>query len=646
MSTQGLTGLDGGIDMDDEGWVVLPDRPEAVAVAVGRPTLASHESGRPWLLGPIDPSRLILACAGPVRVAVIGTCPVTAGRLADLISSIHSVAELDSVARVLPGSWHLVASVAGAVRVQGSLAGLRRVFYGRTGAVMVAGGRADALAALSHAGIDEHALAARVACAGSSPPQPPINEGSYWRGVRGVAPDHYLRLDRTGTIGTVCWWHAPEPEQPLTLVAPMVRRALEEAVAARRPATGRLSGDLSGGFDSTSLCFLAAADTPDLLTFRWAEVEAGNDDAVYAGHAAAALKAAEHLVVPQAEMPGQYADPGQLGDVEAPYRFGRTLARYRHNAALLTALGSRTHLAGHGGDELFDGGRPVYLHTLVRRHPFRAIARVRAHRSLGRWSWPATCLALASRGDITRWWRAEATKLTSGPVPRYAPPFDWGYPIRAQDWVTPAALDIARSVVRAAAEEARPLAADRGQHATLVGQWTSSPLYRQLARVYAAAGTRLELPYLDDRVVDVALSARLDERINPWRFKPLLADAMNGALPPLIAARTTKGEFSADAQAGWRKHLPDLLAVFADSALAECGLIHPDKLRAALLTPQADLTVMFAVEDLLGCEAWLRASRLPANPSPVRRSAMPRLRPEVSTADTHWAAHCREADIP
>ncbi len=604
-----------------EGWMVLPDRPDARGVVVRRPSpsqgVVAHASGNPWLVGSLDQDEVTLATVGALRVAVIGSCPVTVTRLTDLVTRVRTAAELDTVAGVLPGCFHLVASIDGVVRVQGSLAGVRRVFHCRIEGVPVAGDRADVLAMVAGSRIDEQMLAVRVACGPKVPP--PLGEHSLWRGVRALAPDHYLRIDPSGTVGEVRWWQPPEPEVPLTVGAGAVRQALDTAVAQRRPAQGRLSADLSGGMDSTSLCFLAArARTPDLLTFRWAEADAANDDAVFAAHAAGGLPQAEHVVLGQADMPGILADAGAACDTEAPYRFTRTLARTRHTAEVLAAHGAREHLAGHGGDELFHGPL-AYLHPLLRRRPFTAITHVRGYRALRRWPLAATVSGLARSGDLGAWWHQQGEQLTTGPLPLRTPPLGWGHPLRAAVWVTPAAAHTARAVLRSTGDEARPLAADRGQHVTLTILRMMGPAYRQLSRLFAPAGLRLELPYLDDRVVEAALAVRQHERTTPWRYKPLLVEAMRGILPDAIARRCTKGEFGEDLRVGLRRHLGDILDLFADSALATHGLINPDLLRRQLLTPQVDNAAMFALEDLLGCETWLRAAQTPT--SPRRNSA-------------------------
>jgi asparagine synthase (glutamine-hydrolysing) len=591
--------------------MVLPDRSDARGVVAGWPSLSRwvvrHASGNPWLIGSPDQDEVILATVGTLRVAVIGSCSVTATRLTELVTRVRTAAELDAVARVLPGCWHLVASIDGVVRVQGSLTGLRGVFHTRIGGVPVAGDQADVLARVAGMGIDEQVLATQVACGLRVPP--PLGEHSLWRGVRTLAPDHYLRIDPSGTVGELQWWQPPEPEVPLSVGAGAVDQAFGTAVAARRPHVGRLSADLSGGMDSSSLCFVAAqAGLPDLLTFRWAEADAANDDTGFAAHAASRLGQAEHVVLPQAELPDIFADVGDTGDTEAPYRFMRTVARTRHSAAVLATHGARVHLAGHGGDELFHG--PVaYLPSLVRRRPVTAIRHVRGYRALHRWPLAATVAGLVGGGDLGAWWHQQAEQLTTGPVPRRTPALSWGHPLRAPVWVSPKVAEATRAVLRSIGDKAQPLAADRGQHVALAILRMMGPAYRQLSRVFATAGLRLELPYLDDRIIETALAVRAHERRTPWRYKPLLVEAMRDILPEAIAARTTKGEFSEDLRIGWRRHLPDILTLVADSALAAHGLINPDLLRRELLRPQVDNATVFALEDLLGLETWLRATQ-------------------------------------
>lgn len=200
-----------------EGWIVLPDRPDTQRAATKWPSQSrwalAHASGNSWLVGSLD-QEVTLASVGSLRVVVIGSCPITAARLTDLVTRVRTVAELDAVAQVLPGYFHLVASMNGVVRVQGSGTGIR-VFHTRIHGVPIAGDRADVLARVAAAGADEQALAVRVSGWWTVPPA--SEKLSLGPGMRALAPDHYLQIDSSGTIAELRWPQPPEPDKALTV---------------------------------------------------------------------------------------------------------------------------------------------------------------------------------------------------------------------------------------------------------------------------------------------------------------------------------------------------------------------------------------------------------------------------------------------
>ncbi|MEU0589118.1 lasso peptide isopeptide bond-forming cyclase [Streptomyces sp. NPDC006132] len=599
--------------MSSTGFVVLPDTAAAAdaraAVPWASPQEVAHASGRPWLVGRWAPGEITVVAAGPVRVAVAGICPVPAARLTRLAARIRTVADADELAAALPGSCHLVVSAPSAVRFQGSATGLRRVFRTRTHGVEIAADRADVLVAMTGAGIDEQTLALRVATGGFLPP--PLGDRPLWSGISPLAPDHCLVWEHD-QVRETRWWQPPAPELSLRTGAEKLRETLATALGDRAPGSGRLSTDLSGGMDSTSLCFLAARNTPGLLTFRWGEAEAGNDDAAFAAHAIGSLDRAEHLVVPPGDLPALFTDADAPVDTEEPYPFVRTLARTRHTARLLSGSGSRRHLAGHGGDELFTPF-PGYLHSLLRRRPLTALRHVRGYGALKRWPLLPTLAALTRPGDEADWWRTQADRLTDPVPPKRRPALGWGlWSLRAPSWATGDAIDAAREALRDTANRVRPLSADLAQHQSLLAVRTSAPWYRLLARVFADDGVQLDSPFFDDRVVEAVLAVRTPEHAGPWRYKPLLAEAMRGIVPEPVLGRSTKGEFSDEANSGLRRNLPAVLELFEDSALASHGLIDPGELRTRLLAPQPDNSTRIALEPLIGCETWLRSATRPA----------------------------------
>ncbi|MET9297203.1 asparagine synthase-related protein [Streptomyces sp. NPDC003077] len=610
-------------------FVVLPDGEGALPASRALRPLATrvipHASGRPWLMGRWPAEALTLAAAGDARAAVVGTCPATAAVLRDRLGRARTADEAGAVADGLPGCFHLAASVAGRVRVQGTLAAVRRVFHTRVQGTAVAADRPEVLARLTRAAWDEEWLALRLT--GATMPFP-LHESVPWRGVRAVPADHWLDLRPDGHATERRRWRAPEPRLTLAEGAPAVREALADAVAARVADGGTVSADLSGGMDSSSLAFLAAHGPADLVTYRWAERDAGNDDARYAGLAAARLPRARHLVDPVESGPAMFAglDPRTAANgAEAGEPFGwiRSRARVAHVARTAAEAGSRLHLAGHGGDELFRPGGHTHLHDLVRSRPLAGWRQVRAYRIMARGSWPATLRALADRDDPARQVTRRARELTSPhPDPRPGVEAAWVPPLRMPPWATADAVTAARAVLeRAAAGPVPPLAPRREQHEVLLLARCTGVIAGQAERISAAAGARLTLPFLDDEVLHAALAVRPEDRNRPDRYKPLLARAMHGLLPAPLLDRTTKGEFSADFHQGLRRHRADLLDLAGESYLARHGLIDVAALRAALLRPHPTARTLAPLDATLACEVWLRAAAAPPWDAPEPSAA-------------------------
>ncbi|MGH8903673.1 MAG: asparagine synthase-related protein [Egibacteraceae bacterium] len=592
-----------------ESWfAILPDGDAALAAAEALrpydPQIVRHASGRPWLLGKWSAENMTVVAAGWTRVAVVGCCPVSAADLLPTVRRVRELGDLGRLAGKLPGSVHLVSSMGGQVRVQGSASGVRRVFHTRMAGVTVAADRADLLAVLTGAGVDEPWLAVRLL----SPSVPhPLADACPWQGVQTVPADCCLLIDADGSSRAARWWRPPEPVVPLVEAVPAVRQALTTAVEARTRAGGTVSADLSGGMDSTALCFLAAGRGADLVTATWGQIDPGSDDPLWAEHARTQLEGTEHLVFGHDELPSMYADLNEAsGDAEEPYRWVRTQARLTYLARLLARRGSRLHLAGHGGDEVFSAPNS-YLHTLIRTHPRIAVHHLRGQRALRRWPLAATLSALWSNCSYAEWLAASADNLAD-PVPsRRASLLGWGPAVRPPPWMTRQAVDAARSLLHQAARTAEPLARERGQHEVLQYLGSAGRAARQAGRVMARAGMRLAVPYLDDRVIEVCLAVRMQERGTPWRYKPLLAEAMRGIVPDAILGRTTKDVFGADVHAGLRRHRAELIDLFDEPVLARLGLVDPGALRDAVLGPHPSAAPLIALDSALACEVWLRA---------------------------------------
>jgi asparagine synthase (glutamine-hydrolysing) len=598
---------------DDTAWfAVLPDCPAAAAVA-GRldPDAAQvvrYPSGRPWLVGRWAAGEVSMAASRGSAVLVAGQHPATSEFLAAHAASLRDVSDLSRLGAELPGSFYLAAAADGKVRLQGSVSGVRRVFFTRTAGVTVAADRPGVLARLTGAGLDESRLALELLY-----PRLPdfLDTTSLWQGIAALPPDRYLLTDLDGNGQAIRWWEPPEPELPAAEGALALRESLRAAVELRTRGTGMISSDLSGGLDSTSVCFLAAGGGTELLAVTIHGRDPAHDDALWADRAAGYLGGVERLVLRPDEFPPRYARLDELaGCLDEPAEMARDHAPFFHVSSLVAERGSRLHLTGHGGDHLLSFHRG-YVHSTFRTHPWAGLRYLRASRAQYRWPLLASVRSVADRRDYASWLAASADMLPAtvsaqARVRVRKAFFGWGTGMALPPWMTAEAAAAVRSQIMRSAASAEPLARYRGQHAALEQVRQCAQTMRPLAQMTSRAGLALAVPYLDDRVVEAVLRVRMHERATPQHYKPLLTRAMDGIVPAEVLARTTKGEFGADVADGMRRFRGELAALFDDPILARLGLIDAEAARGAVLGRYPTLRPR-ALQRTLACELWLRA---------------------------------------
>ena len=595
-------------------FAALPDCEPALPVAAELRAVAArevnHPSGRPWLLGRWAEGTVTIGQAGRTRIAVLGQHAVTPERLTGVAARARTAADLDRLAASLVGSSHLVASVGGQVRVQGTVTGVRRVLHARVGAVTVAADRADVLACLLGAGLDEERLALHLL-------QPlmlyPLAGQPVWRGVALLPTDHYLVLGEDGRARAVRWWAPPEPVVPMAAGAPALREALAAAVGARVRGRELVSCDL-GGLDSTAVCCLAARGPARVVAYTAAGQDPHADDVRWARRTVTALGNVEHHVIPAGHMPLVYH--GLLGwdeRLDEPCAAAVDRDRWLAIARRAAARGSRLHLTGFGGDELLYGSL-AHLHPLLRARPWVAARHLRGFAAKYRWPRGRVLCQLADRRPYRAWLGGVAGDLTAPPPPLDEPLLDWGFPPRLPPWATPAAASAVRALVRAEARAAEPLSRWRGQHRELETMRFISRITRQFGQMAARLGVGLAAPYYDDRVVEAGLAVRPEERVTPWRYKPLLLEAMRGVVPEESLARQTKANGTVDEETGLRAHRAELLALWEEPLLARMGLVDAGALREACTRPLPAHLQAGALYQTVACEVWLRALAGAATP--------------------------------
>jgi asparagine synthase (glutamine-hydrolysing) len=576
----------------------------------------SHSSGRPWLLGRWAMDTVTIGQAGQTRIALIGQHAVTSDELVGAAGKMRTITDLDRLAGALVGSSHLVASVAGKVRIQGTVTGVRRVFHARIGSSRVAADRADVLASLLNAALDEQCLAVHLL---EPPILYPVAGQPVWRGVELVPTDHYLTLDGDGRHRSVRWWTPPEPVIPMAEGASVLRDALSAAVAARVGGHELVSCDL-GGVDSTSICCLAAREKAKVVAYTGASPDPLSDDVAWAARTVAALGSVEHHVIPADEMPLVYHGLLAVDDrLDEPCAATVDRDRWLVIAGRAAARGSRLHLTGFGGDELLYGSL-AHLHGLLRSKPRIALRHLRGFAAKYRWPRRQLLRQLSDNSHYYEWLSRLPGTLTVIGSPIEEPLLDWGFRPRLPPWVTPDTIEAVQGLIRTEADaRTKPLGHGRGQHRELETMRFVSRITRQCNQMSARIGVTLAAPYYDDRVIEAGLAVRPEERITPWRYKPLIVEAMRGIVPGESLTRQTKANGTGDEDPGLRRHRADLLALWEDSRLGRLGLIDAEALHETCTRPLPPTLQLGVLYQSVACEVWLRSLEGSTAPPEERR---------------------------
>ncbi|EMF00612.1 asparagine synthase-related protein [Streptomyces mobaraensis] len=571
------------------------------------PTTVRYPSGRPWVVARSPWRHVSHLSRGADALVLIGPARVPDRVLADLLDRARTGADLDRLLRRLPGIHHVVSLLQGEVRVRGTASGLRRVYHCRYGGLRVASDRATVLAALCDAEVDEGALALRLL---DFVPHP-LRHRTLWHGVEEVEPEFSLTLGDDGPGYRIHrWWNSPRPHLSMARGKSAVAAALENSVReyTKEYADGRnrISGDLSGGLDSTSVAFLARrAGVRDMLAVTVAGRDAFAEDEQWARRAVEEFPGLDHHVIPAHEYPLFFAGVGTPGEpLDEPFYLAPARERARAMLEPAVRAGSRIHLTGHGGDELFNGVPAAYRDLFARR-PLMAWSRLNATRHLHGWPlWP-TLRQLLARPRYGSWL---ARSVTPEPLLGLRTPLlTWGAEQSVHPWITARGRRLIRAGYLSAARRARPLAPGPGRHTELDVIRTGARAFQALEDLGVAMGVPVAAPFFDDRVIEAVLSVRVEDRMDPARYKPLLVESLRGTVPDALLDRTTKDEMSQDQALGLRRHAPDLRRLWTDARLARRGLVDADLLVRLADEPDTPLLQENSLWTVVACESWLRA---------------------------------------
>lgn len=584
-----------------------PDSEAAIARAFPRPVnRVAHPHGRAVLVGEWNEAQRVTVTSGERSLTLLGTTAVTTDELERELRRYRTAGDVEGIHRRIPGSYFTVLAWEHETIAFGTFSGIRQLVYS-TGASLVSNDAAVLRDAIN-AGLDDATLPLFLI---SLKPPAVLGDRTAWLGIRAVPPTYSARLTGNGEFGIHPRWVPPTAEGRLEDIAPLLTQALDDAVRARQ-ARGRISTDLSGGMDSTTLAFFAHRRRADLITMFRPALDSSNDDQRWTSAAEEHLPGAHHLRLPAEQSAPWFSDwlDQRDGNLEGPLPSSRVGSYLRELGRLVAEAGSTTHLTGIGGDELFHPSFAL-VQSLAFRRPKWAWEAARRAQAMGRWSTGATLAALYRRESLSAWLRRSAAEIDRLPAVQGAPSSDWEPRPLLPPWASALTIDATRESIRAAADVATT-ELDPVDYEMLSLASLSGSLVRRFEPLLASHGVSYEAPFLDDNVIEIAMSIQRSDRARDGAYKPVLAAAARPVVPASLLGRRTKGDYSREAYDGIRKSRDQILHEFESSELAARGLIDTSALRRTLTGVNPDTRAFQFLDPTLTTEAWLRVSRTAA----------------------------------
>lgn len=556
-----------------------------------------------------NPFVSVLLGAGPVRqvrsAVIVGDHLGVESRLNAEVEEAEKTGDV-TVLGSAPGCYSVMLPQAGGLSVYTDPVGQFPLYFARAGDRVLVGPSASALAAEVGAGVDLVALAARVAC----PDVPDLfATRTMFRDVHRIPEGTVLHVDAHGVRETEHRRIRTDPAIRLADAAELLRDHLLTSVRARLGSTDQLTADFSGGFDSTSLAFLAAAEEVPVavLTSYQEEISSGSDDVERARRFARLSPAlTHHMVAGTAEhLPFQNLVAAEEEPHATPIFIGSLHARL----AVASDLGADLHLVGEGGDVVL-GAPPAYLADLVRAGDLATVwqhcvawGRLRTRSPLALFR-RAAAVGMTSRSQALRGLARHILHGRPGGGSYWEDDWICHWRRPHADWLT------ARARRQLAADLHDVTDIETGPVSDLVTRsWLRSQALTQQAVRDASRrlGVRVHAPFLDSDVVRTCLSLPAHRRVDLTLPKPLLRKALSHLIPKEVLSHPAKGDYTREAYHGVRRAAPVLRTLLSDSAAADHGLIEPRPVRAVLERAIEGLAIPWgALSQVLAVETWLR----------------------------------------
>lgn len=435
-----------------------------------------------------------------------------------------------------------------------------------------------------------------------------VAPGTIFRDISKLPPASLLVCDADGMKIRQYWTPPDATEDALDFNEwrDRIRAELERAVADHLVADVPVGAFLSGGIDSSAVCYLMARQSnAELNTYSIGYAGGGTEsyynELSYAKQVADQLESRHREIEVQPDVAKLL--PKLIWHLEEPISDSAITTTYL--VSRLAAEEVKVILSGVGGDELF-AGYTRYLgghyHSLLDRLP--------------RWCWQGVLPKLAGvlpsgrqnrLMDMSRYAKRFFEASALNPADRYA-----FYLATATRQTVSALLDDNASAEHNGLSSVASAEAEVGDELLRLFRidWQTQLAENLLLltdKMTMACSLECRVPFLDHRLVELASTVPSHHKLPRGKLKGLLKSALDDVLPREIIDRRKRG-FGAPVGAWFKRELQVLRGeLLGPSAIGSRGVLNADAVRRVCELHdrnRADFTDLILV--LMNLEVWFR----------------------------------------
>lgn len=510
----------------------------------------------------------------------------------------------------LPGSYGAVIQESDGVSLIADITGQFRFYYTRKDQSICYSTSATALA--EEGGLKINCLTLGGIILGYNELVP---EATAYANIKQVPAGAAVHISKHGIRSAEYDSLAPNPAATYCDAVAQLRESLLEAIRLRIETSESLGGDFSGGFDSTSLSFIAASEMAEgdyLNVFHYTQGLAVSRDLEYAARYAALDKRLNlHRILGDAALlPFGGLEPAHILKSDQPSSILQASRVLRKIVSSVTRAGVTDRIIGEGADELLATGPSRardMLGSLSLGQVVRAMQEGAMRSKTSLWKYSQVQLEMARTSFQESWHQLGdllLDKREAAPVWHAVNPWD--------------RVLLSQRLRKELADIAYERAGKSDVPGTMgVADFIARNQLRSVGKTTAAERAACQLlglhelhaPFLDRRVVTACMQLPAYQRSSPGQYKPMLHHALQGIVPEEVFARETKGNYLEELYLGFIKNGSRLTQLLVDnSLLAQLDIIDPNVMKCLISEARLGKEAPYlAIVRAVSIELWLRS---------------------------------------